>query len=712
MMNELRGKDVRLINNKFSNTHKDYFKYIINNKQELISVTNDCLIVTGYREEEFLYNGNNLFNTKVYFEDVEKVRNNRIKCIESEHPQQFKYRIYTKNGFLKWVEETVSVIKNESEILLEGLVKEIHQHMNTETLQHFNHAYFDALSQHAMVAITDTQHNLLYVNDYYCKISQFNRNEIIGQKHYFTNFKNNGAEINNPIFDLLISGKTWNGELKTKAKDGTTYWVEANIVPIRDTQNDIVQFIAVQNVITEKKEQEKKIHLTVEELNEAQLIGKIGSWRRSLIDQENALSPEMFNILELDHDTVISHDQYLELVHPDDRVLFSENWHTTLEGTETDFEHRLILKSGTKWIRAISRVDKDENGNSIRLHGIIKDITEFKTKELELQETKQELKNILENVPVSILQIDKNFNIFYSNNKEVNIVGENLLQNADEKFVDKLQTKFKEAYHYPQHSISTEARFKSSKNKYDWFKTIIKKISSKTNEDDYSFLVIQRNISDEKNFNDKLLASTTQSEENERKRIALELHDGVGQNLITLKLFSEKLSKSFYKETYENNIDSFKQIRQLIETTITEIRKCSYDLMPSNIDDIGLYSSLKELFALNNALGNFKFSLDIKATTEPKGYVAVNIYRIVQEFIQNALKHSEGCNLSLRINENKHHLVFKISDDGKGFEQASQYTSGLGILSMIGRINNIGGTHNIITQTNQGVQLFFSVPID
>ncbi|MBS4044129.1 MAG: PAS domain-containing protein [Chitinophagaceae bacterium] len=710
MMDEQAEQNVSMVNNTISTSHEDYFKYIINNKQELISITNNCFVVTGYLEEELLYNGNNLFNAKIFLADVDVVRNNRIKCIEDEDPKQFKYRIYTKNGFLKWVEETVSVIKNDSEILLQGLVKEIHQHMNTETLQHFNQAYFDALSQHAMVSITDTQYNLIYVNDYYCNISKYTRNELIGQKHYFSNFKNNSSEFSKPIYDTLIEGKTWHGEIKNKAKDGSAYWVEANIVPIKDSNNEIVQFMAVQNVITDKKEQEKKINLTVEELNEAQLIGKIGSWKRSLINQENVLSPEMFNILELDKDTIINHDQYLELVHPDDRELFSTNWHTTLQGIETDFEHRVILKSGTKWIRAISRVDKDEYGNDIRLHGIIKDITHFKTKELELQETKQELKNILENVPVSILQIDKDFNIFYSNNKEVNIVGENLLQNADEKFIDKLQSKFKEAFHYPQQTISTEAKFKSPKNKYDWYKTIIKKIGNTAN--DYSYLVIQRNISDEKSFSDKLLASTTQSEENERKRIALELHDGVGQNLITLKLLSEKLSKSFEKETYENNKESFKQIKHLIETTIAEIRKCSYDLMPSSIDDIGLYGSLKELFALNNALGNFRFSLDINATTEPQGYVAVNIYRIVQEFIQNALKHSEGCNLSLRINENKHHLVFKISDDGKGFEQTSDYKAGLGILSMIGRINNIGGTHNIITQTNQGVQLFFSIPIE
>ncbi|MBQ4820602.1 sensor histidine kinase [Aquimarina sp. MMG016] len=189
------------------------------------------------------------------------------------------------------------------------------------------------------------------------------------------------------------------------------------------------------------------------------------------------------------------------------------------------------------------------------------------------------------------------------------------------------------------------------------------------------------------------------TQEQERKRIASELHDGVGQQLLLIK-----------NQSILNDLDDIKNIAN---QTISEVKSILSDLHPYELKEFGLTT------AIFNIMEKFEKNSSIFVSYEIENIdklfndkQQINIYRIIQESVNNIIKHSEATAARIDINKFEKHIQLIIKDNGKGYEVSEAYKSqkSIGLKTMQERINLLKGSMSINTQKNKGTQIEFLIP--
>jgi len=196
------------------------------------------------------------------------------------------------------------------------------------------------------------------------------------------------------------------------------------------------------------------------------------------------------------------------------------------------------------------------------------------------------------------------------------------------------------------------------------------------------------------------------AQERERKRIAQELHDGLGQNLATIKFGIERSLQSLSGEIQPDICETLETTIQVAQTAADEVRRLASDLRPAILDDLGILATIRWFcreFATIYSNIRLEKSLEIQETHVPESLKIV-LYRVLQEALNNIAKHSQTqfAKISLRQKNGKIELI--VEDKGKGFSPGSVRT-GVGLASMKERVELSGGAFTLQTSRGQGTKI-------
>jgi len=203
------------------------------------------------------------------------------------------------------------------------------------------------------------------------------------------------------------------------------------------------------------------------------------------------------------------------------------------------------------------------------------------------------------------------------------------------------------------------------------------------------------------------------AQENERKRLASELHDELGHALLTLKLALSSIAKELLPDQEELKQEIQDQL-EYINEVIGEVRRLYHDLSPGNVEDLGLTKALRTLikdFAdLQDHIGwevdladlDGLFSLPVQTI----------IYRLVQEALTNIGKHANPRHVTVAATPGDGQVHFVIEDNGAGFDMSVVLDSeaGLGLVAMEERLNMVGGTFEVWSNKGAGTRVSFAIP--
>lgn len=204
-----------------------------------------------------------------------------------------------------------------------------------------------------------------------------------------------------------------------------------------------------------------------------------------------------------------------------------------------------------------------------------------------------------------------------------------------------------------------------------------------------------------------------EAQEEERRRLSREIHDGPAQLLAHVLLGSEIVERVHREQGPEASAKEIAKFRDMVRSALFEVRRIIYDLRPMSLDDLGLIPTLEkylqrveeqypDIHLIFRTIGNQdRLAEKMEAA----------LFRLVQESVQNACKHAKPTTVSITVEFHKDNVILMIKDDGIGFDTNQKKENAFGLIGMQERVDVLEGTFNLRSEEKKGTTILIQIPI-
>ena len=687
---------------------------------------------SGYKFDEI--KDKDWFSTLVPLEKFPEVHEEFNRLLEGGSPKLFENPILTKNGeerIISWTNN--EIIRDKKTVGLISFGIDITEKKKAEEELK---SMFDLSND--LIGIVDFKGFIKRINPAWESIIGYSPNEMLGKPIQDFIHAEDIQKTNDEVEKLVAGKKTIDFENRYVHKDGTARDISWTATPMVSEKN----IYCIGRDITESKkheealiESEEKFRLLVEQSPYSiQIFNTDGH-----LDQVNESFKKLWGINEESLQDVLDNYNILEDEEAEKRGV-KQGIQNAFNGEsvvlpliEYDASNTMEamgsgLVANKRWVQVRFYPVKYDKGEVVKVISMEEDMTESMQAQLELRNSEEKYRNLVEhlNEGVIVIQDDK---IKFINNVMCELTGYTETELIGKGFID-----FINMDELPQ--VIEKYGERDSEDEWRPYETNLKlkngisldfefNAAPTTYLQEPAIMVIARDISEQKKAENQILQyqqslkdlaiELTYTEEKQRKQIATDLHDDVGQLLA-----SARLQIAAVKPNMEKNdiLGKMNDISQGLLKAIQATRNAIFELSPPQLNEIGLVAALSDWMEEEvEAKHGIETSLlgrdQIYAISEQVRYL---LFRCVREMLINVIKHAKATQVSLNILDENEILYITVQDNGIGFDHRPDIVgikhTGFGLFSIQERIKNIGGSMDVNTAPGKGTIITLNLPFN
>ncbi|GIV33307.1 MAG: hypothetical protein KatS3mg031_0842 [Chitinophagales bacterium] len=667
---------------------------------------------TGFPAKAF-HNGTVIYLNRVHPDDREAVRRSFFKMIETRKAIHRTYRFRHKNGSYRWFEDTIIPIPNAHNIVTGcyGVVHDI-----TDRVRHLatirEYEKFFSLSQD-MFCIAGTDGYFKKINPSFERILGYSSRQLLKVPFIEYVHPDDVQKTQEVMQHLAAGGITIDFENRYRCKDGSYKWLSWTCTPSLDSD---LLYAAARDITLQKIHEER---LRKSEAFLSSVIENIPA----MIFIKDAVDLK-FARLNKAGETLLGYSEK-ELLGKTDYDFFPKS--------EADFFTRIdreVLRKRKLYVIPEEKIKTrlkgerilhtrkiplyDQQGNPEYLLGISIDITDRKKAEELIKENEQKLIEAQKIAHVGSWEVDLKSETLTLSEEACRLFGlknkkkltrkefRNLIHPEDRALVAELvetAVKLKD-------SFETEVRVIRPDGSLRYLLTRGRPMLK--NKKVVKIIGTGLDISERKQTQFRIMKALVSGQDYERRRIAEDLHDSLGQKLSAIKLSVENISSRNGLKHSELN-----RLSALLNEAIEEVRNISHNLIPAGLHEFGIKNTLHNLCHRLQSTTGMHINFQAYGLKKPLDKtIELAIYRIAQELINNAMKHAQANEISVQLFGRSKQLILTVEDDGIGFDKkVLNSDKSFGLQSIASRTMALSGNFEIDTHPGKGTIASIQIPL-